>query len=294
MIIVELMGGLGNQMFQYAAGRHLALLNQTELALDIYYLLDRGPRLDKHFVYRNFDLDIFGIETPAIPPEISLKYGRCAPLGRQILNRFRSPGPYRYTAERHFHFDPALLRKRGPLYLSGYWQSPRYFEAIGAVIRDDFRFSDPLPGASRLLLAQIQETNSVCLNVRRADFVTNPVHGTFGNDYYRKAEALLLKKVENPHFFVFSDDLDWCRTHLALRSPVTLVDHRHAGSKFRHYLFLMSCCRHFIIPNSTFAWWAAWLSRHEEKVVIGPGKWFSRPLFARNTDSLFPEGWIRM
>ena len=292
MIAVELMGGLGNQMFQYAVGRHLALLNQTDLFVDSHFLRDRRPRR-KGFVFRNYDLDLFDLPMRPLGPELATIYGRTAPVWRQVANRVLTQ-PIQFVPEKHFHFDPTLLTRRGDLYLRGYWQSPRYFDAIAPTIRSDFKLSFDLPAHTQELYTTILTTNAVCLNVRRGDFVTNPVHGTAGLAYYRQAEELINSRVANPQYFVFSDDIDWCKANLTLQAPTIYVDHAYAGPRFGHYLQLMHQCRLFIIPNSTFAWWAAWLSPHPDKLVIAPKKWFNRPLLPTNTRDLLPESWIKM
>lgn len=293
MITVELMGGLGNQMFQYALGRHLALLNETDLLLDCRFLQDRSPRR-QGFVFRNYDLDLFSLPVAFAPDEIGQTYGRTAPLLRQVANRIGINQPIQYVAEKHFHVDSRILKKRGDLYLSGYWQSAQYFEAIAPAIRADFALSFDLPAATRQLADDIEGSEAVCLNVRRGDFVTNPVHGTASLKYYQQAETYLNDRVDKPVYYVFSDDIDWCRANLTLQAPTVYVDHSFAGPKFGHYLQLMHQCRHFVIPNSTFAWWAAWLSPDQDKVVVAPKKWFGRPLLPTNTNDIIPDTWVRL
>ena len=293
MVAVELMGGLGNQMFQYAIGRHLAFLNRTELLLDSHFLQDRRPRR-KGFVFRNYDLDLFDLPVQAAPIHLAQTYGRTASLLRRVTNRLWPDQATQYVYEKHFHVDKRVLDRRGDLYLSGYWQSPHYFDAIAQTIRADFTLSFDLPIKTQVLFDVISNTNAVCLNVRRGDFVTNLVHGTSSLAYYRQAESYLNARVSNPVYYVFSDDIAWCVENLKLQAPTTYVDHRYAGPKFGHYLQLMHQCRHFIIPNSTFAWWAAWLSPHADKLVIAPKKWFHRPLLPVNTDDLIPDSWVRI
>ncbi len=293
MITVELMGGLGNQMFQYAIGRHMALLNQTDLFLDKQFLDDRRPRR-KGFVFRNYDLDLFDLPVRFASSEMASSYGRTAPLLRRIVNKISPAQATEYVPEKHFHFNREVLTRRGNLYLSGYWQSPQYFEAIAPIIRADFSFPFRLPAKTQLLYDTISTTNSVCVNVRRGDFVTNPVHGTASLAYYSQAEEKIASGVDEPHYFVFSDDIKWCQENLKIQAPVIYVDHQYAGEKFGHYLQLMHQCKHFIIPNSTFAWWAAWLSPHKDKLVIAPKKWFNRPLWPTDTNDLIPDSWVRL
>ena len=141
------------------------------------------------------------------------------------------------------------------------------------------------------MLDDIQNSNSILINIRRTDYLNTSFHGVFGSDFVNDAVAMIKEKVENPKFFIFSDDVDWCRDNLHVENSV-LVDHTYAGKKFETYLQLMVNCKHFIIPNSTFAWWAAWLCNNPNKIVIAPQKWFAQNT---PTDIIYDEmGWIRI
>jgi hypothetical protein len=149
--------------------------------------------------------------------------------------------------------------------------------------------------ASAPIAALMDETDSICLNVRRADYVSLQasidMHGFVGKEYYDRGIALIAPKVKVPHIFVTSDDVEWCQANLRFDYPTTFLGHEHKGYKFGNYLMLMSCCKHFLIPNSTFGWWAAWLNPSLDKIVVCPRNWFRDP----NIDSsdMIPEGWIR-
>ena len=140
------------------------------------------------------------------------------------------------------------------------------------------------------------EEHPVCLNVRRGDFVSNPLmnveHGVLGLDYYYGAINEIIQKEKDIHIYIFSDDIEWCSNNLKFDVPTTFVDHTYAGEKFSSYLLLMQTCRHFIIPNSTFGWWAAWLSNHSNKTVIAPKRWFNDA--SRNTKDILPNSWIKL
>lgn len=291
MITVNLMGGMGNQMFQYAVGKALSLKYQVPLQLDITELLDRTPR--PNFVFRDYDLDIFCLQANLIA--FSKKGITNNKYIKWMLKTINSSLPIRfrkYFAEPHFHYTEHINLVSSKVYLHGYWQSPKYFESIEADIRNDFRFKEPL-AKDNLILQVIQNTKSICLNVRRADFVTNSFHGTMDNSYYKNAveklESLIGTKM---HIFVFSDDIKWCEKNLLFDYPTTYVGHEHKGKKFANYLELMIACKHFIIPNSSFAWWAAWLCEYENKVIIAPTKWFSEENL--NTEDLIPQTWLRI
>jgi hypothetical protein len=290
MIVVELQGGLGNQMFQYALGRHLAILNNTKLYLDTCYLNDRRPR--KNFTFRSFDLDIFDIETNFTSSPVSKKYGLHKSTFTKIINRYIQPKPLKLFAEKKFSFDPSVLHLSDNVYLTGYWQSENYFTGIEQIIRKDFALRMPLPGHIQRLQAEIEKVNAVCVHVRRGDFVNAKMHGTLGMEYYGTATKLIREKVLNPVFYIFSDDIDWCKKNILLQDPVLYIGNEFASEKARGHLSLMTACKHFIIPNSSFGWWAAWLSKNVEKTVIAPKTWFHNSDW--DTKDILPKNWIKL
>jgi hypothetical protein len=141
------------------------------------------------------------------------------------------------------------------------------------------------------LLTNIRESNSVMINVRRADYLNTDFHGVFGMDYINSAVKIVESKVENPKYFIFSDDIEWCIENIDLPN-MTIVNHSYKGPKFSHYLQLMMNCKHFIIPNSSFAWWSACLNQNTDKIVIAPKRWFNRDDI--NTIDLIPDNWLRI
>lgn len=272
MIIVTLMGGMGNQMFQYAFARALSLRNEVPFKIDLSFLKrrDMGP----NFVYRNYDLDLFNVVE-----DFNI-------IGRDVDNLLKMGEP-------HFHYSTTLPYmfdfKKHNVHINGYWQSPRYFYDFDKQIREDFKFKNPIKDSE--ILTSIRNTNSVMINVRRADYLTTNYHGVMDMTYINSAVDLIKSKVDNPHFFIFSDDIEWCKENIKLDN-MTIVDHSYKGDRFGDYLQLMISCNHFIIPNSTFAWWAAWLNENPEKIVIAPKKWFTDSKI--NTDDLIPQNWIRI
>lgn len=288
------MGGLGNQMFQFAFGKYLAIKNNTELKFDLNFLLDRSPKTNPTFVNRDYDLSIFNInESIASKEEIKkLKNRTDSLIADKIANKLLG-NKKSYFKENEFHFSEDHLKISDNSYIEGYWQSEKYFLAISNELRNHyFTFKSPLSEKSEILSTKIKQSNSVCINVRRGDFVTNPVHGTMGIEYYSEGEEILLFKYKDLEMFVFSDEIDWCRKNLKFKSSVTFVSHEYAGEKFQDYLRLMSTCKQFIIPNSSFAWWAVWLCLNPDKTVIAPKKWFNYE--AWNTIDLIPQTWIRL
>lgn len=293
MIIVKLMGGLGNQMFQYAAAKSLAGHLRTSFKLDTTFLLDRTPK--ENFVYRDFDLDIFNINPGIATKEETDRFTRkpSSALAQYLAWVKNKIWQSKYYFEPHFHFTPDFFKLPANCYLDGYWQSPKYFTNVEKELRIDFSFNESIQRNSLKLHKSILEQTSVCVNVRRADFLSNAFHGVCDMKYFAPAIEIVASRINNPHFFIFSDDPEWCKENIKPSYPVTFVGHEHAGYKFSNYLQLMSQCKHYIIPNSSFAWWAVWLNtRLEEKIVVAPQSWFADSSW--NSKDLIPDTWIRV
>lgn len=266
MIITKLRGGLGNQMFQYAIGKKLASEAGVELRLDMSWFSSPGAVNPK----REYDLSIFNID---VKPSTSLDKYLVKIFGRSIVEGSS---------------DPSAGIKNA--YLDGFWQSERYFKEISGEIRKDFTFKSELSATAKTLAEDIRQSASVCLNVRRGDFISD---GKFvGVDYYKKAVAEISRSVPGERFFVFSDDIPWCKSNLGFIEHAVFVDHSYAGERFSDYLHLMSLCRHFIIPNSTFAWWAAWLGQAQDKKVIAPKIWYPDHETDAGTLGIVAKDWL--
>lgn len=277
-VVVKLMGGMGNQMFQYAFGKRISLQTGRELILDLSFLnrRDLGP----NFVYRNYDLDIFNLSEHKIVDNFNEKY-------ELIVDDFdfksKDLTPIDTIIEK------SLNNKSENICIDGYWSSPKYFSDI---INSEFSFKDPIINESTSLLQDILSSNSVLLNIRRTDFLNGDFHGVFGKDYILNSINKLNKTEDNLKFFIFSDDIEWCKDNLNDIPNSVIVGHTHKGNKFSNYLQLMTNCKHFIIPNSTFAWWAAFLSKNQNKKVIRPEIWLKE--FNATCDLLFHElNWLK-
>ena len=292
MVTIRLKAGMGNQMFQYAFGLRMARALGVELRIDLSLLLDRA-RGDQH-VYRDYDLTIFDVPDDfSISPTIlrtlyKTKSSKVCKLTRQWLARGKN-----YVKEPFFHVSEDILSnpKDNTIY-EGWWQSERYFLDISDEIRKVFTFKYPILESSKELLQKIEKTNSICINVRRTDFLKTDNLNTTNKNYFLTAAHKMAKSIENPHFFIFSDDVEWCAENLNSPYPTTLVDHSHKGIKFGNYMQLIKACKHFIIPNSSFAWWAVWLNENENKKVIAPVKWFNEGEY--DTSDLVPMSWERI
>ena len=289
LIIVKLQGGLGNQMFQYAIARSLSNWYKTDFALDHQFLESRDP-LATH-VFRTYDLDIFCLKAPKATRMQIAKFFP-SPIKSTFLRKMGKLSDNPVVKEPFFHFFPEVFQLSKNIYLDGYWQSPRYFQPIEQLLRLDFGFCDPIMPESFALLNKIITHESVCVNIRRGDFLNNPYHDVCDMRYFSNALDLLRGKLSNPFFFVFSDDKEWCQKHFTHYPDVELVEDHHDGVKYGNKLQLMSLCSHFIIPNSTYAWWAVWLSNKSEGYVVAPQTWLNDP--GVNMNDLLPDHWIRL
>jgi len=298
-ITVLLKGGLGNQMFQYALARHLALKTQSELFVDLTLLNDPASR--PGCPVRTYDLPLVG-PRPAMTWLSKVSCRRPAPQVYYVLSRAITEAKHRLGLqpcyrERTPGFDPTILQVNAPAYLDGHWQSEKYFRAIEEYIRQEFLWT-PREENIRCLGEYLGSVQSVCVNVRRTDYVSVPetarALGFVGVEYYLRAVDLFKQRVPGCCYFVFSDDPDWCAAELLpfLPASAAVVGHELAGERFTGYLWLMAQCRHFIIPNSTFAWWAAWLSDSPEKIVVAPSRWFGN--VATDSVDIVPDRWFRV
>jgi hypothetical protein len=287
-VIVRLEGGLGNQLFQYAAGRTIALETGRKLLLDLSaYSEDR---------LRSYQLDHFAIAArPLRRGDVPLLQLRRSRLRGLVPRRWRY-GIVReaFPARLPVWPERGRVSDAGAPYLIGYWQSERYFAAAVATIRQELRLQAAPRGVNARLLDEIAGCDAVALHVRRGDYVSNPAatayHGLCGLDYYRGAIRRLEETVPQPHFFVFSDDLDWVRANLDTGHPTTWVGD-NADTPWED-LRLMAACRHFIVANSSFSWWGAWLGAWPGKQVIAPARWFQADHGGEG--EIVPAEWLRM
>lgn len=290
------MGGLGNQMFQYALGRNLSLKLNTSLKLDLTLLKNNNV---ENAILRDYDLKIFNIqENFATEKEIEYYNGK-------ITNNYFLKGinkikkkiqGHNLILQKFYHFDPEILKLSDNKCLVGSWQSYKYFVENSDIIKEDFKFKNELKGKSLEIAQEIYGSNSICLNVRRGDYVTHPIYsktlGFVGLEYYQKSIDYIKTKIKDPKIYIFSDEIEWCKENLKLEIPFYIVGHEYKGEKFSQYLQLMTLCKHFIIPNSTFAWWAAWLSNNQDKIIIAPKIWYKDESY--NTKDLLPDNWIKI
>jgi hypothetical protein len=283
---------MGNQMFEYAFGRNLALKNQTELKLDPSALAYENS------TPRSFDLDCFNISAELATAE-EIKRIKKEPPGRFLKKikralKIKKILPAKnYLKEADFNLEK-LLSLSGDLYLEGVFQQEGYFKAAAETIRKDFTLKESLADFNPTLEEKIKSCKAVAIHVRRGDYVSNPeynkTHGVLPLSYYRDAVSFIKNKIKDPFFFVFSDDKKWCEKNLLLGERMFFVE----GQKNYEDLILMSRCRHQIAANSSFSWWGAWLNDNPEKIVVAPKQWFADEKINEQTGTLVPEDWIRM
>jgi hypothetical protein len=289
MVVVKIMGGLGNQMFQYAAGRSLSIKNNTELFLDCSFFDNQKLRF--------FELDLFNIQINKAPPEIINTFFKRDIVSRLV--RIVLPANKSIYKERAIGYDPAVEKLNSPSFITGYWQSEKYFKNIEFQIRKDFTFQKLLDNITAELARLIASTEStVSIHFRRGDYSsskkTNEVHGTCSIEYYEAAMEKIRSLVGSVSYFIFSDEPQWVRQNFAKgRKDMVVVDHNSEKDSWKD-MYLMSLCKHNIIANSSFSWWGAWLNSSVDKVVIAPKRWFAKEALQQASDTLVPEQWLRL
>lgn len=292
MVISNLIGGLGNQMFQYAAGRAHSLARDLPLRLDISgfatYSLHQGFELQRIF---NCAADIADQTDKNGILGWQLLPGIRQVVSRPSMSAFRLKG---FVLEPHFHYWNGIKKITSNCYLSGYWQSEKYFLVIAEQIRKDFLFRLPLEHANSELAKQIDKTCAVSLHIRRGDYVHNSktaaTYELCSLDYYNASIRHVVERLQNPYFFIFSDDIAWAKNNLKINCKFQYVEHNQGVDSYND-MRLMSLCKHNIIANSSFSWWGAWLNTNSEKIVIAPKRWFANEI---NTQDLIPQSWVRL
>ncbi len=272
VLVSSLAGGLGNQMFQYAAGLAAASSNDCTLILDTTPLGDPGL-----YTVRPYGLSDFRIDAARDT------------LSRTELRRLIRVREEDITTP----FESWKGLPKG-VRLSGYWQCEAYFKNHRDILLQHFSLrADPLPYVADIASKIRSTPASVSLHIRRGDYITNAtaakVHGSCSLDYYAEALALLSSKSVVDRIYVFSDDPEWVRHNLKLAAPFELID--STRSTAAQDIWLMSLCTHHIVANSSFSWWGAWLSRGNG-MTFAPKTWFLDP--ALNSLSIIPTSWIKL
>jgi hypothetical protein len=268
-VIVRMKGGLGNQLFCYAAARRLAMVNGAELVIDDVTGFVRDTQYRRRYM-----LDRFNIKArKATPTERMEPFERCRRALMKYLSCGKPFGKRSYLEQGGLDLDERLLtvKVKGTFYLDGLWQSESYFKDIEKIIREDLRI-DPLDDVVNQGVAQrILGCNAVAVHVRWFDVPGHEGVYNISKDYYQRAIDLMEKKITRPHYFLFSDDPVSAQSKISFPDGrLTCVAHNGGDEKAYADLWLMSQCRHFITANSTFSWWGAWLGQAEDKIVVAP------------------------
>ncbi len=290
-VITRLMGGLGNQMFQYAAGYALASRLGVPLLLDRSFLDERGSRVT--WTQRPFELNAFRLDPVFADADLVARILRRSNSRWGRLAALRPLTRWQHFREKDKRFDPAFDRLSAPVLIDGFWQSERYFPAVADALRDRLFVPRGTPSDENAAhAARIRTDRSASLHVRLGDYVTNAeaarYHGVCRWEYYRDAAAWLVEHHGVDHFHIFTDGPEVVRNALRLPFPHTLISHNQGADAYWD-LWLMRQARHHIIANSSFSWWGAWLDPRPDKVVIAPRVWLAgdpRP------NDILPPAWI--
>ena len=290
---MQMMGGLGNQMFQYALGRRLSIELNTNLKLDLSWFLNQSKR---NFELHNYktsyqlatsdDIDyIYRFSSNKILLKLFMMFQRIIPTHKRKIF---------YETETEL-MNKFKLQINKNCYLIGYWQSEKYFTSIKEIIQNDFQLNIQPDNYHNNLANQIKNCNSVSVHFRRGDYLEdekiNSIHGILNNSYYYSSIEFISTLISEPHLFFFSDDIEWVKKNINCTHTCTFINN-DCLDKDSKELWLMSQCKHNIIANSSFSWWGAWLNKNRDKVVIAPKKWFINPKM--NTDNIVPESWVRL
>jgi hypothetical protein len=295
MIITNLIGGLGNQMFQYACGRAASLRWNQPLLVSVdqfsTYKLHNGLEIN-----RVFHGDV---RTAGAADLRALLGWQAHPFVRKLLARPALAQLRRraFVAEPHFHhWDGLQQRPLRDVYLHGYWQSERYFADAAAQIRADFGFASDWDEPDRAVLERMRAGPSLSVHVRRGDYTSKKNTGLYAAcdlDYYRRAIRHVRERSAQARLFVFSDDPDWVQANLGPEFGELEAVRHNTGARSARDMRLMSCADHHVIANSSFSWWGAWLNPSPEKIVVAPRQWFVNEAAMSSAD-LIPASWVRL
>ena len=290
---VSMYGGLGNQMFQYAFFTALnAQGNKNRLSFSgyLYYKHHSGFDLCRafkiamplHLKLLNFFLNYGGVV---------YKNKAGAFFFRKLVTWYHQKKYFIYSEKEEFEFDTNVFKQQN-VFFKGTWQSALYFKDIAETIMQKFVFNVPEDDANKKIIEQIINCNAVSIHIRRGDYFSENWYSSHNviksTDYYTKAIHLIESKINNPYYFVFSDDIEWVKENLKLINCTYINNNK--DKKSYADMYLMSLCKHNIIANSTFSWWGAWLNRNENKIVVMPEKWLN----TKDCNQIFPDKWIKL
>ena len=302
MIIVNLKSaGLGNCLFQYAAGKALSIKHNTQLKFDISSMdknqMPYNPlSYEEKLNHLNDSILAFNIDFNIAKEKDILKL-RSVVDERAITNKYirkivRKIIPKRpeYYKEKTIHsYDPLLSKKGDSIYLDGTFINPKYFKNIRKELLSAFTLKKDISPSIKPIYNKLCNTESVSIHIRRGDYInqieTKSIYPVYGRDYIKKAINLIETRGKSLTYFVFSDDIDWCKDNLIIGENTNYI----SGNKPYEELYLMKSCKNNIITNSTFSWWAAWLNQNHKKTIISPKKWRNDSI---DTSGMLFRDWI--
>lgn len=283
MIITSINGGLGNQLFQYAAGLALAKRYQTDLKIHVQF---KEGDTNRSVGLSHFKIDL----KEAAPEEVIKLYPRSAV--EKIWQKLLPTSLKKYYQEKNFAFNPKFTHLSANIYLKGYWQSEYYFSIIKDEIHAAFTLQPSVYQRALATIEELRKIDSVAIHVRKGDYLIAPYDTYYTNldsSYYNKAIQLILSANKAIQLFVFTDDPDWVQNNLHLQMPYSLISSVKTHNMYEDFQAMRSCKYH-IIANSSFSWWTAWLSDRNGKIVVAPKQWFN--LGPKDTQHLLPKTWL--
>ncbi|WP_300438554.1 alpha-1,2-fucosyltransferase [Christiangramia sp.] len=294
-VIIEILGGIGNQMFQFALAKILAEKNDSELFIDTNFYKETSQNL-KNFP-RYFSVGIFDLQFKLATEKEKIFFKH--PSLKNRLNRKLGLNYPKVFKEKSFNFDPELLTMKAPIFLKGYFQSYKYFAGTESKIRQLYEFPvEKLDSRNEEIKSRIITKTSVSVHIRRGDYVENrktqDFHGNCSVEYYKKAVEYLSATIKDFNLVFFSDDIEWVQNQFKdLPYEKKFVTGNLYENSWKD-MYLMSLCDHNIIANSSFSWWAAWLNKNPEKKVVAPKKWFADMDQEQKSLDLLPPDWVRI
>ncbi|MEI8116863.1 MAG: alpha-1,2-fucosyltransferase [Flavobacteriia bacterium] len=292
LVSVQLIGGLGNQMFQYAIGIILQLENKINVKfdLDFFKIIDGG----EGYIKRSFDLDVFDVHIDPLTIEernYFLGTGRLLTIKRLLKGR----PAYYYEQVEGFKEDWKVINKN--MYFSGYFQKYEFYSNYETLLLETFQFNKMKISQKALEIADLLvKENSVSIHIRKGDYVkdsiTKMVFCDLDSEYYNRAIARLRKLQTNLKFYVFSDDVNWVVENFNPQEIIYEVIDLNNPKNSWDDIFLMTKCKHNILANSTFSWWGAFLNPNPQKVIIAPKKWYYDTIKNQHAMQIYPNGWI--
>lgn len=289
-IVIRYMGGLGNQMFQYAFRCNFEKKNKS--VKDDIFFYKNNPNAMPFELKNSFpkilleeaqekDIDNFYIQKKNRSYIQKIK-NKLFPYTRIFQNE-----------KKELFYDPKILKVQSA-YITGYWQNYRYVQNVKEILYERFEFPRIENEKIVRLIECISNENSVSLHIRAGDYLLPENVEIFGNictlQYYKDAIQKITEKIKTPMFFVFSNDINWCKQNIPLENVIWMDEISLPEHEDWVEMYLMSCCKHNIIANSSFSWWAAWLNKNPKKIVVAPKQWLKNV----EKEEMCPKEWIRI